>query len=707
MNFIKKHGRVLIAIALFVIMTIGIIYIEKKFYQGIFCIDRYILYFLGEIFVLINVLCDYKKVWHNLFKYRYIIGVCLFVIMVALGYSTSSVGQYNSVIQPNYTKTCNTPIWGVSRGIRSDEFLAGTPALLSQELEGTFSKTNDEIMATEGSVLLFPKLTTLNISVLSSPNLLGFIFLDEERGFSFYSLLNYFLAFFGVFELLMMLTNAKEDNEEDFFKNKKFLSFIGTLLLVFSPVVLWWGCQTYLAYGSLCIIFLEKLLLAKNKKKKWLFSILLGLFGSCFVGLAYPAWQVPFGYLYLGLMLWIFIRNWKKIDKKNLWYLIPAVCLVGIILAPAFLGSKEELELMNNTVYPGQRLSLGGDGWEFLFLWFPATLYGYSNVGNPCEFSQFISLFPIPFIMAVYELIKNRKQKSKDIYLIILVILTVLLGIWNFIPIGVFAKISLLYMSTTQRAQIVIGIINILILLRLIEKYSLKKFDIKRLFAGFIIGFVTVTIAVYASNILVPGYLTPIKTCVLAMLFFTLITLLVLNYKNTNSIVLIVLGLLSIFCFFTIVPIQKGLSVLNDKPVSKQIREINDKDDESIWISANTSLYMSNFVLANGSRVINSVNYYPNLKLWHKIDTNKKYEDVYNRYAHINISITEKEDSEFELIQGDYFVLNTNINDVCKLGVDYIGSSDDSLEKYNNNKNSTEKIYGKDDVYIYKLNCGD
>ena len=702
---LKKHKKLLLSIGIYILSTLVFIFLEKHFYSNIFCIDRAVLYLLIQVFVICNIIFDYKKIWKFMFKYRYIIGICLFVLMVALGYSTSSIGQYNGIIQPNHTNKYDTPIWGVSRGIRSDEFIAGTPAVLSQELVGTFSESNDEIMATKGSVLLFPKLTTLNISVLSSPNLLGFIFLDEVRGFSFYSLLNYFLAFFGVFELLLLLLDAKDDKEENMFKNKKFLAFIGTLLLVFSPVVLWWNCQSFLAYGAYCVVFLKELLLAKNKKKKWLFSILLGWFGSCFVGLAYPAWQIPFGYMYLGLFLWIFIKYWKEFDKKNLWYLIPAVCIVVAILLPAFLGSKEELQLMNNTVYPGERLSFGGDSWQLLFLWLPASLYGYSSVGNPCEFSQFISLFPIPFLMAIYELFKRRKEKNKDVYLIVLVILSALLSIWNFIPIGIFAKITLLYMSTTQRAQIVVGVVNILIMLRLLEKYSANKFDIKRLIAGCCIGFVTVVVAVYASNLFIPNYLMPLKTCVLSMLFLILIAIFILNYKKTNSVLLIILGLLSLFCLATIIPIQKGLSVLNDKPLSKEIQKINDQDSDSIWISGNTSLYMSNFALANGSKVINSVNYYPNLKLWHKIDKDKKYEDVYNRYAHITISISEKDKSTFDLVQGDYFILNTNYKDVCKLGVDYIVSSDKDLEEYNTKKYKVDKIYGEDNAYIYKLNC--
>lgn len=41
----------------------------------------------------------------------------------------------------------------------------------------------------------------------------------------------------------------------------------------------------------------------------------------------------------------------------------------------------------------------------------------------------------------------------------------------------------------------------------------------------------------------------------------------------------------------------------------------------------------------SGASVINSTNTYPDLEKWSKIDEEGKYEDVYNRYAHINVEI--------------------------------------------------------------------
>ena len=48
---------------------------------------------------------------------------------------------------------------------------------------------------------------------------------------------------------------------------------------------------------------------------------------------------------------------------------------------------------MNNTVYPGERFSTGGGEWRTLFTYVLQIFYPYKDLANPCEFSQYISLF--------------------------------------------------------------------------------------------------------------------------------------------------------------------------------------------------------------------------------------------------------------------------------------------------------------------------
>ena len=110
---------------------------------------------------------------------------------------------------------------------------------------------------------------------------------------------------------------------------------------------------------------------------------------------------------------------------------------------------------------------------------------------------------------------------------------------------------------------------------------------------------------------------------------------------------------------------------------------------------------LPNYLVSNGAITINSVNFYPNLKLWHKFDPNEIYEYIYNRYAHIMVTLTNN-NTNFILIENDKFNVNLNINDIMLLDVDYIVSQED-ISPYQNDSLKLELLYEEDGMYIYKI----
>ena len=98
---------------------------------------------------------------------------------------------------------------------------------------------------------------------------------------------------------------------------------------------------------------------------------------------------------------------------------------------------------------------------------------------------------------------------------------------------------------------------------------------------------------------------------------------------------------------------MKGFSGIYEKPLSKELQKYREKDEEALWVNIG-AFTNANYLGANGLKVINSTNLYPNLKLWHRIDEDREYEDIYNRYAHIEMNLTNNE-TTFELVQPDSF----------------------------------------------------
>lgn len=658
-----------------------------------FSIDLLIAFSIFDIFVSLHFVLNIKKMYNYLFDKRYFIGIFIFLFLVIGKYNGSSIEIWNGIIQPEYQLE-NSVILGKTRSIRSDEWLVSTPISLSQVTEQVnLSKYNNLLGATENLVTLNPKLPNTDIlSLLSSPNNLGYLVMDSERGFSFSWYFCFFLLFFASLELFMILTN----------KNKIF-SFLGAVLLTLSPVIQWWQSPQIVSYGNLAIVLFYNFIISKTRKKKILFSLLFGYSGLLYIMCLYPAWQVPYGYCYLILIIWIIIKNKDKIKVKDLLYLIPTLGIILIILVPLLISNKEVFNITSNTVYPGDRFSIGGGEWRTLFTYINSIYYPYKDLGNPCEFSQYFSLFPFPIIYGIYLMVKNKK---KDLFIILSIIVILTLSLWIMFPLGTtFSKVTLLYMTTETRVQVAIGFLTTILLIYLLSNYETKKIDknkvkyILLLTLSFISSFIVIKISNSVIQEYFPNYLN-LKMSILSLsLLAILIFLMFLNNKVTNKILISLLIFISFVSGIIVSPINKGTSVFYNKPLSKEINEIISSDSDSIFLASDSGITLANYLVANGAKTINTTNYIPNIELYKKLDTEEKYNDVYNRYEHVAINLTD-EDTTFILNQDDYITINLNYNDVCKIEADYLVTNSIN-EIYNN----FELIYNEYGIKIFDTNC--
>lgn len=675
-------------------------FVEKFLYDNsAFNFSRFALVLFVTAFAISNVFFDRKKIWDFLFKKRYLVGGLLFVFFVISGYHGSSINIYDQLIEPNIKVKNTEQILGQNRDIRGDEWAVNSPSVLSQlSSTNNLSKINSNLMAIKKNVTLYQKYPAKSITILSTPGYIGFLFLDVNMAFSFYWFLPYFLLFFGSFELLLILTND----------NKKY-SFVGALLIVFSPIVSWWECAGIIGYGNFAVVCFYKYLKEKKFNVRILYLILIGIFGSCYIMCMYPAWLLTYGYIYLGIVIWMIIKQKKEINlKKILLLFLVVISTIGIIVIPSFLEGKEVYKLITSTIYPGARFSVGGSGWELLFNYFVSLFTPFKNIGNASEASQFMSFYPIPILMTIYYCFRDRKQKNKNWLLIILVTITILLNVWNYIKLpNIIAKISLLYMSTPGRSQVVIGYSCILLLIICMNEYenkaetNIKKIIFSRLgLIKIIIAFLITTFGIYLAHKFYPDLIS-IKVIIIA--YFTFISgfsLILLNTQKTNKILSVYLLGIAILSGMTVHPLSKGVDIIYKKPLAQKIQQTVHKNKNSKWITVSTNYTIQNYVAANGAKIINSTNYFPNYILWKKLDPKNKYENVWNRYAHVTIDLVDT-DTNVSLLYPDAIKINLKKEDLCKINVNYIVTELD-LDK---DKMISKKIYKKDNIAIYKTIC--
>ena len=681
----SKKKKIFFSISYLLISYILLFICIKKLHLFSFSYDILFFYSIFNIFILLNIIVERKKLYNYIFDKRYYIGFIFLLILVIGKYNGSSIALWDSYIEPEYDLK-DAIIIGKPRTIRSDEWLVSTPSALSQATKTVnFSSYNSVLKGTKSLVTLYPNLPSKDISILATPNNIGFFFLDEERAFSLSWYLPYFILFFATLEMLMILT-----------KKRKLYSTVGAFLITLSPVVQWWQHASIPAYGALAIVLFHKFMISNSNLKKFLISVLFGYTGFLYIMCMYPAWQVPYAYLFLIMLIVIITREKKKIRKSDLLYLIPVIITIILPMYLIFDQNKEVLKIMTSTVYPGARFSSGGQGTlNRLFVYFINIFFPYIDTGNPCEFSQYICLFPLPLIYGIYTLIK----KKKDLFIILTTIVLSFLSVWYLFPLPkIISKITLLYMSTADRVLVVIGYITVIELVYILSKYetNTKKIISKKNIVKLLISLIITCAMIKMGNHVIESYASFKKTIIMIIIYTPIIYLFIINDKKTNKILSISLILLSVVSCAFISPLNKGLGVFYTKPFSKQIQKIVKKDKNSIFLSVDGGITTGNYIAVNGGRTINSINYIPNLKLYRKLDKEKKYEKVYNRYEHVAVNLTDKKTS-FKLVQDDFIIINLSYDDVCKINTDYIVSNK-NLEKY-------EKVYGKYNLNIYKTNC--
>ena len=688
----KTRNKIIASILYLLAGYIAFFICIKKLYFINFSYDLLLLFTIFNIFVLCHLFIDLRKMYNFIYQKRYLIGLIVLSFLVIGKYNGSSIEIWNDYIQPEY-KLNNSIILGIPRGIRSDEWLVSTPLNLTQETKLVNNSSNNEILGAHNNlVTLYPNLPSKDISILSTPNNIGYLFLDSERAYSLSWYLPYFILFFATFEMFMIIT-----------KKNKIYSLVGAILISLSPVIGWWQSANIPAYGALAIVLFYYFVMEEKWLKKLFLSILFGYTGYLYIMCMYPAWQVPYAYVYLILLIWIIATNYKKIHKTDFLYLLPVLMIIAVPLIVIFKQNYDVLTVMNSTVYPGERMSTGGGEWRTLFTYILDIFYPYKrHLSNPCELAQYLSLYPLPIIYSIYLMIKNKK---KDLFLILSNIVLISLSIWIFFPLPkIISRLTLIYMSTENRAQVAIGYLSIIEIIYILNYYENNNknhlFNIKKAIISLIITILTIKISNNIINIYYPGYVNLLTSLICLVIFGLIMYLFILNNKKTNSTLCIIFVFVSVVSSILISPINKGLTIFYNKPISKEINKLVNENSNSIFMSVDESITTANYLAVNGAKTINTTNYIPNLDLYHKLDPELKYNDVYNRYEHIAIKLVDRE-TKFELVQADCIRIELNKADICKMNVDYLaynGTDTSNLSEY-------QEIYSEYNFHLFKTNC--
>lgn len=671
--------------------------------------DSNLILLVGGVCLIINCLnLKFKQEINCLFdkiiKYRYIVALVIFVVCLIFKLHGSSINVFSSIFTDKIDDNVSSVIIGNGRNLRSDEFNVQLPYYFSQYYND-YELTSYQMSIAGQDMILGYNAPVKDITMIAKPFTIGYILFGNEIGLSWYWCSKLILFILVMYEAVYILTQG----------NKK-LSVLGSFLTVFSPAMQWWfSPHMYDVFFWAMTLFVlgYYFFVAQKKWLKWLVTILAICSITGFVLALFPSLQVALGLLALALLIIVLIRDREKINFKKLdifRIVIVVLCVIGL-LGWFLYNSWDQLQLLYGTVYPGARVSLGGDRkLSSLFTDLSNIISPYRDVTylNNCEISEFYHLgvlYILYFPYIIYKW-KYNKESNYNIYVGIMLFIALLIEI-IFMIIGFpewLAKITLF--SYINRMNLVYSFTALLFTIWSFDIIYRNK-ELRNLKYGLIciVLFVIMYCMSIDSDML--NYIFSIKNNMqFAKLYYFGIIIIfaivgVLIFIKNIKIPAYILIVLSVFSTFSINPVVSGISDLTNHPIYEVTQKII-KEDDSRWIALDSSIEQ-NYLLASGVKCINAVNFYPDYGKWDAIE-DRENDDIYNRYAHIRLSLVE-ENTSYNLITPDSIQVNLNINDLKIWNVKYVFSKNDLEPMFENNLIDFEVKYHspQEGYYIYKL----
>lgn len=302
----------------------------------------------------------------------------------------------------------------------------------------------------------------LDILMIGRPFQLGFMLFGTDAGLSFYWYARLVAMMLGSYELCLILTK----------RNKK-VSLCGMIVITFSAAVQWWYCMQVLIWGQIVVVLVDKFMTTNKKRNKYLCALGILVSGLSYIFEFYPAWQISFGYVFLALIIWILIKNIKyekyRFTKHDVAVIVITLLCIALLLGRWYMLSKDTLAAEMNTDYPGERNEVGGGALN-LYSYFYNIFFPTEEYLNPCEYSSMLSLFPIPLILGLIYVIRNKKDLH---FWIPMLVVGGFLSIWCVYGFPEFlAVLTKMSMSTAGRASIPLGTVCIYMLIYLIDSFT-------------------------------------------------------------------------------------------------------------------------------------------------------------------------------------------------------------------------------------------
>ncbi len=577
-------------------------------------------------------------------------------------------------------------LWGTPRPIRSDEWSVWTPYMQMAVLND-FTRFN-ELSTYHQDLRGFNALPLWDWALVFKPFMWPFWIFEPARAFALHHGLIIVAFLIGWKQLTIKCLQDLLPTT----KQKIIVASLFSTLLFFTGFVQFW----WTTLGPVLAASPWLLLLILKWKNNLAHYVVLGYIAIVWL-LSHTYPPVIISVTYFGLLLLCVHKpDWWRSSFKQLFF-TAVVCLASVVLVLFYY--IDIIPVMMNTVYPGQRISQGGESNWFMWLSTLIPFMTHSSfrnlVGmNICEVGAVVSLLPIVALSFIKPNVSNPVTKRA---LIGSSILLVVCAMWMLFPIPtLFAKISLLSQIPGNRMLFLNGLVfNYLALVIIVSGDIIVS---RKRCVLFIVLLLSLSIIPSALSLVEFGKKSLFELSSLAVLI-ALISIYQKNkHHNIKSVLILIAVVPNIISFSWFNPAQSAFPIFNlhaRKEVS--ILQSSALKEAPHWVISRD--YRGAILSGLGLNSFTSVLIQPQLGLFRKMYPEMSEEEfnyVFNRYGHVSLSIDQTQpQSPFldvisvplsDLIPNQRFIsagYNT-VNDLNELDWKYSGGSvDDIVEELN------------------------
>jgi hypothetical protein len=355
---------------------------------------------------------------------------------------------------------------------------------------------------------------------------------------------------------------------------------------------------------------------------------------------------VPVAYFVIFLFAALVLRDRLYVSigtrLRDRWRYIAAALVIGVGLTLSWLITcLPDLKAMSNAVYPGRRISLGGDYSLAMLL---KGIYNFATIyetpvalRNQSEASSFYYLFPAALIGLALATDLRRRLGVVGWALVCYIVVAL---IFLFVGFPSFlSRLTLLSYVPSYRADLGIGIASILLSIQVLVTTA----DLRRTpnrwnkYWPLIAGAGVALLLLWHANDLMKeteGFPSRRLGLLTALLAGVASYCLLAGHKKLfcTIVIAVVIGTTAFFN-----PLSTNLSHLYDSELSREINRLNQQSSSPpLWVcfgGAHTGV----LVTILGGRSMSGIHWPPQLSMWRILDPAHLYEKAYNQYAEVSL----------------------------------------------------------------------